>query len=81
MSCFAMCRRVSMTKDIYSVPVALTAVGFFSDLDSQKLAKSGSSTPPTSKYPTPAVYTMLSYFYRNKSKPSASKKPLSRHKP
>ena len=52
-----------------------------SDLDSQKLAKSGSSMPPTPKYPTTAVYTMLSYFYRDKSKPSSTKKPLSRYKP
>ena len=55
--------------------------GILSDLDSQKLAKSGSSMPPTPKYPTPAVYTMLSYFYRDKSKPSSTKKPLSRYKP
>lgn len=29
MSCFATCRCVSMTEDVYSVPVALATVGFF----------------------------------------------------
>jgi hypothetical protein len=55
--------------------------GIFLELDFWKVTKSTGFLLPTLKYPISAVYTILSYFYKDKSKPSSNKKALGRYEP